>query len=748
MSDQSDDSRPLSTALAAAGLAAMRALLRALNEADVAVEGELVGAWVREAPARVYEGLLAAVLRAVVVRIAAARGLRIEATAAGSLLDARAWPLLEGRSHDGRAVAPGLAERVARALSEALDAASLPYDALDVEALGTVHEALMGFTLARASEPSRCVGPRHVVVGLEDLLATAPDTRLARLAELADVHLTGRAAAMLRGANSLVMVSSALARRASPLAPQPIAPGVLYLQPTVARRRSGSHYTPRALTGPVVRDTLAPLIDAAPTPEQVLARRVCDPAMGSGAFLVEACRQLADALATAWRAHGAPALEGGETLEGRALIEVARRCLYGVDRNRMAVALARLSLWITARAQQEPLAFVDDALREGDALVEEALADDVLPSRGVRWREEYSAVFARDGGGFDAIVGNPPWVSYAGRAAQPLDAARRRYYLARYASFAGYRNLQGLFVELAARLARPGGRVGLVLPSSMAELDGYAPTRAAHDALAVCDPLLPDLGEDGFLGVFQPSMVLRSTVRAMPLARGSGAAWPIERPDVDGEAQAILARLDGPCLPPELFGERGLQTSGDDTDRCAVARDASHAVALRVGSDVRAFYRGAPSLYADASWFGARLREGAEWAKVAVLVRQTARVPIAARSDGEGFRNSLLAGFESGLYPAGFLVAYLNSTVVRWRHFYRNRDARLGMPQVKIGHLRAIVAPPARVVDELARIGDALSTRNAGVTNNEMRAIDDIVADAFGLTEADRVRIARDAARW
>ena len=62
--------------------------------------------------------------------------------------------------------------------------------------------------------------------------------------------------------------------------------------------------------------------------------------------------------------------------------------------------------------------------------------------------------------------------------------------------------------------------------------------------------------------------------------------------------------------------------------------------------------------------------------------------------------------------------------------------------------LRAIIAPPARVVGELARIGDALSTRNAGVTDDEMRAIDDIVADAFGLTEADRVRIARDAARW
>ena len=84
------------------------------------------------------------------------------------------------------------------------------------------------------------------------------------------------------------------------------------LQPNEERRRSGSPTRHAKLTEPIVRHTLAPLLERlkgkdgrAPTPEQILDLKICDPAMGSGAFLVETCRQLADALIDAWGAHGA-----------------------------------------------------------------------------------------------------------------------------------------------------------------------------------------------------------------------------------------------------------------------------------------------------------------------------------------------------------------------------------------------------------------------------------------------------------
>jgi len=461
-------------------------------------------------------------------------------------------------------------------------------------------------------------------------------------------------------------------------------PDGVALARTDARRRAGAHYTSRALTAPVVRDTLAPLLSSlglAPAPDAILAVTVCDPAMGAGAFLLEVCRQLGDALARSWAAHGRPsALSPRADLTFAARRLVARRCLYGVDQDAPAVELARRSLWLEARGDGDAADFLAGSLREGDALIgalsdadpaahdaaERAARDATVEGEGAvrcfHWGRAWPEVFAA--GGFAAVLGNPPWVSYAGRAAQPLTDARRRWYDATFAAFARYKNLQGLFVERAAALLRPGGRLGLVLPSSMAELAGYGPTRAAHDRYAVCDGELPDLGEDGFLGVFQPSMVLRSTARAVCLAAGDPAPWPIERPDVDDEARGILARLSGSVFPASTFGERGLHTLGDDVAHLRPAPDAAHAVPLRVGSDITAFRRGAPSTYADAAWFGARLRGDDAWRAVDVLIRQTARVTIAVTADGVGFRNSLLAGFACPPYPAGCLVAYLNATPV------------------------------------------------------------------------------------
>ena len=127
--------------------------------------------------------------------------------------------------------------------------------------------------------------------------------------------------------------------------PDLVPKGAMALQPSEERRRSGSHYTPRALTEPIVRTTLEPILarlreaDGRPLrPAQILDLKVCDPAMGSGAFLVEACRQLGDALVEAWHAHGeVPAVppDEDEVIFARRLI--AQRCLYGVDRNPVAV---------------------------------------------------------------------------------------------------------------------------------------------------------------------------------------------------------------------------------------------------------------------------------------------------------------------------------------------------------------------------------------------------------------------------
>jgi len=143
-----------------------------------------------------------------------------------------------------------------------------------------------------------------------------------------------------------------------------------------ARRSSGTFYTPRAVTTCLVRQTLEPLVRGR-TVDEILRLRILDPAMGSGAFLVAACRYLASeaeaSLIREGRWH-----PGGSTPAERSSLRrnIAQRCLYGVDLNPMAVQLARLSLWLATLAADRPLTFLDHHLAVGDSLIG-ATVDDV-----------------------------------------------------------------------------------------------------------------------------------------------------------------------------------------------------------------------------------------------------------------------------------------------------------------------------------------------------------------------------------
>ena len=141
------------------------------------------------------------------------------------------------------------------------------------------------------------------------------------------------------------------------------------------RKATGTFYTPRSITDFIVRRTLHPLVDER-SPDEILAIRVLDPAMGSGALLVAACRYLATAYehALVGAGHCRP---GDLDAAARAGFRrtVAQRCLFGVDVNPMAVQLARLSLWLATLAVDLPLTFLDHHLREGNSLVGASPAD-------------------------------------------------------------------------------------------------------------------------------------------------------------------------------------------------------------------------------------------------------------------------------------------------------------------------------------------------------------------------------------
>ncbi len=312
----------------------------------------------------------------------------------GTLFDPDRFPFLEGRSAATdpprvAAVTDGCLLRVLDDLMTVREPGTkvrqrLSYRTLDVEQIGSVYETVIGFTVLAA--PGRVLAiraGRHnrtpVFADLDRLAALKPADRPKYLKD--DCHRSGALPKAVDKALRAARDSAALAAALDPIVDArgspgraPLPAGQPILQPTDERRRTGSHYTPRALTEPIVRHALAPafarLGEDAP-PQAILALKVCDPAMGSGAFLVEACRQLGERLVKAWgrHPHTRPAIPADEDEELHARRLVAQRCLYGVDRNPMAVDLARLSLWLATLARDHEFTFLDHALKAGDSLV-------------------------------------------------------------------------------------------------------------------------------------------------------------------------------------------------------------------------------------------------------------------------------------------------------------------------------------------------------------------------------------------
>ncbi len=335
------------------------------------------------------------------------------------------------------------------------EARRLSFRALDIEQIGTVYQGLLDHTAVRATEPvlgfigTKDREPEIALSALEANRAAGGNALIEFL-----IEQTGRSEAALRrgmmqeaggkiqeagsasrtlalaGSARVVHLASqlqaacgndaALLARVLPFAnlirpddfeqPLIILPGSVYVTAGLTRRQTQTHYTPRSLTEPIVQRTLEPLVYIGPAeglpraqwrlrrPAEILALKICDMAVGSASFHVQADRYLAELLVEAWDAltpgPSPKQSEGRFTVEGEPASQnptsdveqqlvpgdandrlilarrlIAERCLYGVDKNPMAVEIAKLSMWLVTMAKDRPFTFLDHAFKCGDSLV-------------------------------------------------------------------------------------------------------------------------------------------------------------------------------------------------------------------------------------------------------------------------------------------------------------------------------------------------------------------------------------------
>jgi hypothetical protein len=369
----------------------------------------------------------------------------------GSLFDPDRFPFLEGRRIGSRwkidpATPLPIDNRTVLYLLDAVqlfEGRTLSYLALDVEQVGYVYEGLLERTVVRAKEVTldldatkNAQNPWVSLPELDDAAAKGRKT----VEELLQDR-TGSSASRVRNdldksvdeafADKLLTACHAdqsLCNRVRPYFnllrtdrwgyPLVYPKGTFVVTSGSDRRETGTHYTPKSFTEAIVKETLEPLVYVGPaegkpredwqlkSPAELLDLKICDPAMGSGAFLVQVCRWLSERLVDAWAQaenEGKSITSEGEVIdvigsreplrkdpEERRLTArrlIAERCLYGVDMNPLAVELAKLSIWLVTLAKGRPFGFLDHNLGCGDSLLgirslEQLSYLDINPGKG------------------------------------------------------------------------------------------------------------------------------------------------------------------------------------------------------------------------------------------------------------------------------------------------------------------------------------------------------------------------------
>ena len=351
----------------------------------------------------------------------------------GSLFDPDRFPFLEGRPKGSnwktdQAMPLPIDNRTVLLLLDAVQlfqGRTLSYRALDVEQIGYVYEGLLERTVIRAKEVTLDLNATKnakmpwVNLGELDAAAAKGSDAVSELLK----ERTGSSASRVKNdlakavddsdAEKLLTACHGdhdlldqvrpyfhflrIDRWGYPLV-YPV--GTFMVTMGTDRRETGTHYTPKSMTEAIVKETLTPIVYTGSAqgkpredwelrpPAELLDLKICDPAMGSGAFLVQVCRWLSERLVEAWNKSEAAGdavtsegvvvekQNGHEPLrsdpEERLLAAkrlIAERCLYGVDANPLAVELAKLSIWLVTLAKGRPFGFLDHNLRCGDSLL-------------------------------------------------------------------------------------------------------------------------------------------------------------------------------------------------------------------------------------------------------------------------------------------------------------------------------------------------------------------------------------------
>jgi hypothetical protein len=568
------------------------------------------------------------------------------------------------------------------------------------------------------------------------------------------------------------------------------------------RRTHGVFYTPRYVVDELVEHALGPVIDGK-SPAQLEGIRILDPACGSGAFLLGAFDHLVRAHQRAYARGGGPAdgpspFTDGSTGARRLTLQekarILKSCIFGVDLDPRAVAITRMSLCarlledepgLSSRRSLLPAlapnircgnAIVDPGVRQG---VDERERETIDALRPFAWEsdgEGFGPILRS--GGFDVVIGNPPY----GAELSPL---ARRHLARRHPLVADFESSQ-YFIARALELCRPGGSVAFIVPNTLllnvharplrTLLAGQATPYRVADLSAVevfegasVRTVIPylrqgaSMGDEGSVELVrftEPSAegVRRVGTVALRALRADDGAWrsflgapaatELQRKLKAGsdDLDAILEVSQG-LIPYDRYRGQDEATIRDRRWHAEHEKDASYRRELK-GGDVgryrvqwngRRWIRYGPWLAAP--------RRPAFFTEPRLLVREitdprTGLLHVAYTSE-ELYNNPAIINCiardrlacAGARYSLHYVLALANSRLLAFHHFASSPKARKGVfPKILVADVRKL---PIRRID-FEDLGDVQQHDELVRLAREMTALGKQLQEA---DDADRVRI-------
>ena len=233
------------------------------------------------------------------------------------------------------------------------------------------------------------------------------------------------------------------------------------------RKSQGIYYTPKYIVEYLIKETLGEVLKKT-KPKELAKIKILDPACGSGSFLTAAYDKILETLT-----------KQNPQTSLFAKFDILKENIFGVDLDAQAVEIAQLNLLLKVLSQKTKLPTLQHNISSGNSLVsgnaeklEKYFGSDFREQRAFNFEDEFKDAFVQ--GGFDVIIGNPPYVFARGGH---FDERTKQYYYENFPLASYQLNTYLLFIDRAFRLLKKGGYFGFIIPNTWLTIDTFSPLR-------------------------------------------------------------------------------------------------------------------------------------------------------------------------------------------------------------------------------------------------------------------------------